>query len=106
MSATASTARSASTRTARIRRSAFEKLGQQIISCHAKDLQWIVEMNVHFLEVIPGRGQVDYHAYLQGCRNCRFDAPLMLEHLKTAEEYEEGKQYILRIGRENGIAFA
>ncbi|MGA7414859.1 MAG: sugar phosphate isomerase/epimerase [Bryobacteraceae bacterium] len=84
----------------------FQKLGQQIVSCHAKDLQWIPEMNIHFLEVIPGRGQVDYHAYLQGLAQLSFDAPLMLEHLKTAEEYEEGKQYILRIGRENGITFA
>jgi hypothetical protein len=29
----------------------------------------------------------------------------MLEHLKTAEDYEEGKQYILRIGREVGVRF-
>ncbi len=84
----------------------FAKLGSQIISCHAKDLQWIPEMNVHFLEVIPGRGQIDYRAYLQGLAQLSFDAPLMLEHLKTAEEYEEGKQYILRVGRENGLTFA
>jgi hypothetical protein len=30
----------------------------------------------------------------------------MLEHLKTAEEYEEGKQYILRTGRAAGVQFA
>ena len=84
----------------------FSKLGRWIISCHAKDLQWVVELNVHFLEVIPGRGQLDYKAYLTAIAECPMEAPLMLEHLKTAEEYEEGKQYILRKGREAAVAFA
>ena len=87
-------------------RECFAKLGPQIVSCHAKDLQWIPEMNVHFVEVIPGRGEIDYRAYLTGLSQLSFDAPLMLEHLKTAEEYEEGKRYILRIGRQNGMTFA
>src|SRR6185436_17333313 len=38
----------------------FQKLGRWIASCHAKDLAWIPEMNVHFVEVIPGRGEIDY----------------------------------------------
>src|SRR5436305_11803387 len=42
----------------------FRKLGPWIASCHAKDLQWVTELNVHFLEVVPGRGEVDYRAYL------------------------------------------
>ena len=29
----------------------FKKLGPWIVSCHAKDLRWDVEMNVHFKEV-------------------------------------------------------
>jgi sugar phosphate isomerase/epimerase len=84
----------------------FEKLGPKIASCHAKDLQWIVELNVHFLEVVPGRGQMDYQAYLRGLAGLSSQAPLMLEHLKTAEEYEEGKQYIKRVGSQIGINFA
>ncbi len=82
----------------------FAKLGPWIVSCHAKDLQWITELNVHFLEVIPGRGQMDYKAYLRGL--AKLDAPLMLEHLKTAEEYEEGKRYIRRVGESIGVEFA
>ena len=31
----------------------FRKLGKWITSCHAKDLAWIPEYNVHFAEVIP-----------------------------------------------------
>ena len=42
----------------------FHKLGPWIVSCHAKDLAWIVELNVHFQEVIPGRGEIDYRTYL------------------------------------------
>lgn len=83
----------------------FRKLGRWIVSCHAKDLEWVTELNVHFLEVIPGRGQIDYRTYLRELSRLPGDAPLMLEHLKTAAEYEEGKQYILRVGRETGVQF-
>jgi sugar phosphate isomerase/epimerase len=84
----------------------FRKLGPWIVSCHAKDLQWIPEMNVHFVEVVPGRGEVDYRAYLSELSRLPVDAPLMLEHLKTAEEYEEGKRYIRKVGGELGLPFA
>ena len=83
----------------------FRKLGPWIASCHAKDLQWIPELNVHFLEVIPGRGSVDYRAYLIELAKLPVDAPLMLEHLKTAEEYDEGRNYIQKVGREAGATF-
>ena len=83
----------------------FAKLGPWIISCHAKDLQWITELNVHFLEVVPGRGQIDYKTYLRELAKLPVDVPLMLEHLKTAEEYEEGKQYIKKVGDSIGVGF-
>ena len=35
----------------------FDKLGPWIASCHAKDLTWDVEMNVHFREVVPGKAR-------------------------------------------------
>jgi len=84
----------------------FRKLGPWITSCHAKDLEWIPEMNVHFLEAIPGRGEVDYRAYLTGLSRLPVDAPLMLEHLKTAEQYDEGKRYIMKVAGELGLTFA
>jgi len=87
-------------------RECFRKLGPWIASCHAKDLQWITELNVHFLEVVPGRGEVDYRAYLTELSKLSVDAPLMLEHLKTAEEYDEGKRYIMKVAGELGLAFA
>ena len=84
----------------------FRKLGPWIASCHAKDLEWRVELNVHFQEVAPGRGEVDYATYLRELSMLPVDAPLMLEHLKTAEEYEEGKRYIQKVAAQTGISFA
>ena len=68
------------------------------MSCHAKDLAFIPEMNVHFKEVVPGTGQVDYATYLRELSKLSVDAPLMLEHLQTAEEYDAGRAYIT-VGR-------
>jgi sugar phosphate isomerase/epimerase len=61
---------------------------------------------VHFAETVPGRGGIDYRAYLRNIVALPFEAPLMLEHLTTPEEYEEGKLYILKIAGELGISVA
>jgi sugar phosphate isomerase/epimerase len=82
----------------------FAKLGRWVQSCHAKDLEWKPEMNVHFVEVIPGRGSVDYRTYLREIAKLPHRPPLMLEHLKGADEYREGKDYIVKTGSEIGIA--
>jgi len=84
----------------------FAKLGKWIVSCHAKDLAWIPEYNVHFREVVPGKGQIDYAEYLQQLSRLPVDAPLMLEHLQTPEEYTEGRDYIRSVGERIGIQFA
>jgi sugar phosphate isomerase/epimerase len=83
----------------------FRKLGPWIVSCHAKDLSWEDYVQVSLREVIPGRGQLDYRAYLRGLSGLPVDAPLMLEHLKTAEEYDEGRHYIQKVAREIGLSF-
>ncbi len=77
-------------------------LGPWIISAHAKDITLRGKLSLHFDEVIPGRGGLDYATYLR-----RLDAdlpgvPLMLEHLK-AEEYPEAREFVRKIGREHGI---
>jgi len=84
----------------------FDKLGKWISSCHAKDLRWEVEMNMHFREVIPGLGSIDYRTYLERLSQLPQQPPLMLEHLSKAEEYEQGRNYIVRIGSEAGLKFA
>ena len=34
-------------------RECFRKLGRWVVSCHANDVDWEVELQVHFKEVIP-----------------------------------------------------
>lgn len=93
-------------RNAEVIKNLFRTLGKWILSCHAKDLNWVTsEYNVHFAEVVPGRGQIDYRTYLQELASAPVEAPLMMEHLKTAEEYAEGAAYIRRIGAAAGVQF-
>jgi sugar phosphate isomerase/epimerase len=87
-------------------RECFNKLGRWIVSCHAKDLQWVPEYNVHFAEVAPGRGQVDYRTYLTELAKLPVDAPLMLEHLKTAAEYDEAAVYVRKVAAAASVKFA
>lgn len=84
-------------------RDCFEKLGPHVVSCHAKDLAWQVEMNVHFVEVAPGLGQVDYVPFLKGIAALPHRPPLMIEHLKTAEDYAGAAKHIRAVGGKLGI---
>ena len=84
----------------------FDKLGRWIVSCHAKDLTWDVEMNVHFREVAPGKGSMDYATYLRRIAQLPQTPPLMLEHLATAEDYTGAREYIFDAGRKAGLSFA
>jgi sugar phosphate isomerase/epimerase len=83
----------------------FDKLGPWIVSCHAKDLTWDPEMNVHFREVRPGAGSLDYRVYLEHISRLPQGPPLMLEHLPNAEEYDKARQYIFEVGKTNGLSF-
>ena len=84
----------------------FDKLGKWIVSCHAKYLTWDVEMNVHFREVAPGKGALEYTPYLRRLAQLSHTPPLMLEHLATAEEYADGREYIFETGRKAGLSFS
>jgi sugar phosphate isomerase/epimerase len=84
----------------------FDELGRWIVSCHAKDLTWDVEMNVHFREVAPGKGALDYSTYLRRLAQLPHRPPLMLEHLATAEEYTGAREHLFQIGREAGLSFS
>ncbi len=84
----------------------FDKLGRWIVSCHAKDLAWEIEMNVHFREVIPGRGQLDYATYLRRLAALPHQPPLMLEHLANATEYQQAATHIRQVGAAAGLTFA
>lgn len=83
----------------------FDKLGPWIVSCHAKDLTWEVELNVHFREVRPGAGALDYRTFLRRLAAMPNPPPLMIEHLKGAEEYAAAAKYIRETGQALGLRF-
>jgi sugar phosphate isomerase/epimerase len=70
----------------------FRKLGRWIVSSHAKD---IVGKDGHFGETMPGRGGLDYGTYLRNVTALPQEVPLLLEHLRTSEEYDEARQYVI-----------
>ena len=84
-------------------RECFKKLGPWIVSCHGKDLKWIVEYNVRFQEVAPGKGQIDYGTYLEEIARLGRDVPLMLEHLTSSAEYDAGRRYVQEIATSRGL---
>lgn len=81
-------------RNAAITEEIFRKLAPWVLSCHAKD---VGPNATHLVETIPGRGGIDYRAYLRAIAGLRRETPLMLEHLKTAEEYNEARDYVQRV---------
>jgi len=83
----------------------FDKLGPWIVSCHAKDVAWEVEMQIHFREVTLGTGVLDYATYLKRLAALPRDVPLMIEHMKGPEEYDKSRQYLLELGGKIGVAF-
>jgi sugar phosphate isomerase/epimerase len=83
----------------------FDKLGPWIVSCHAKDLTWDVEMNIHFREVTIGTGSIDFTTYLKRVASLPKDVTLMIEHMANAEEYDKSRRCLLDLGRKAGISF-
>lgn len=81
----------------------FKKLGKWVVSCHAKD---VVGKDVHFAETMPGRGGMDYVTYLRNVTALPRAVPLMLEHLRTPEEYDEARLFVMKIAKETGIPLA
>jgi sugar phosphate isomerase/epimerase len=81
----------------------FRTLGPWVVSCHAKDLVWDVEMNIHFREVRPGAGTLDYGAYLRGVAALPRQPPLMLEHLPDAAEYDKARRHLFEVGEKIGV---
>ena len=84
-------------------RECFEKLGDRIVSCHAKDILLHHRAALHLDEVMIGEGVLDYPTYLRGLARLA-DVPLMLEHLEGAE-YAVARDRLFAIGRDCGVGF-
>jgi len=91
-------------RTGEIIGDAFRRLGHRIRSCHAKDILMHDELTTHMDEVMPGKGVLDYDTFLRELEK-RPDTPLMLEHLKTQEEYKQAADHIRSVAARLGLSF-
>jgi sugar phosphate isomerase/epimerase len=77
----------------------FRKLGSQIKSCHAKDITLREDNAVpQFDEILAGKGNLDYTVFLKELSKLK-NIPLMMEHLKTADEYTQAATYIRSVGK-------
>lgn len=84
-------------------RDCFRRLGPQIRSCHAKDITLREDNYMPQLdEIIAGKGNLDYSVFLTELAKLK-DVPLMMEHLKTADEYTQAATYIRSVGKDMNI---
>jgi sugar phosphate isomerase/epimerase len=84
-------------------RECFAKLGPHIKVVHAKDLTLTNELTLHMPEVRPGLGGLDYRAFLIEMAALDRDTPLLLEHLRTDDEYEAAVAYVRGVAGELGL---
>ena len=80
----------------------FKKLGKYIKNCHAKDIIIGNDLTLHLSEVLPGFGNLDYVTFLKELSKLK-NVPLMIEHLKTEEEFDRAARHIRDIGRQHNI---
>ena len=84
-------------------REAFRLLGPKIKSCHAKDITLASRLTVHLEETVPGRGNLDYRAFLTELDRLPPDTPLLMEHMASEEEYAEAAGHIRSVAAQEGI---
>ncbi len=78
---------------------AFKRLGSYIKSCHAKDTLLLEDkLTPHLPEVRAGLGNLNYAVFLKELAKLK-DLPLMMEHLKTAEEYRLAANHIRSVAK-------
>ncbi len=86
-------------------RECFEKLGPYIKSCHAKDIILSDKLTVHLDEIRPGLGKLRYDVFLKELSKLS-GVGLMIEHLKTAEEYSQAAKHIRSVAQKIGLTMA
>jgi sugar phosphate isomerase/epimerase len=90
--------------TAAVIRECVAKLGPHIASCHAKDVALDTRNAiVHLSETRIGTGVLDYATYLECLDSLGRDVPLMLEHLRSAEDYRAAADEVRRVALRMGI---
>lgn len=84
----------------------FEKLGEHTVSCHLKDMKLDEQaLTLHLDEVLPGTGDFDIAAYLKEIARLPQQPPVLIEHLKTTEQYDQAHAHVLEVARKIGVRF-
>lgn len=87
-------------------RECFDKLGQWVTSCHAKDITNIHHnTSLELAEIQIGEGVLDYRTYLRALDQMPREVPLMLEHLE-GPAYAVARDRIIAVGDDVGVSFA
>ena len=84
-----------------VRRS-IELLGPWIRSVHVKDIRLSDNLTVHLDEVAPGQGGMDFVSMLRALSGLDPDLPLMLEHLRTEDEYRVAGDHMREVAAGSG----
>ncbi len=82
----------------------FDKLGEQIVSVHAKDITLSGKLTTHLDEARPGDGGLCYRTFLGRMDRLPADTPFMLEHMTLEADYRAASAYVRGIAAELGIA--
>ena len=84
----------------------FRKLGPYIKSTHIKDSRMDpLRLTTLIEECSPGEGTLDYPEVLRIMdRSLPADAPVLLEHMQTPEEYRTAYDYVARKAAEAGVS--
>ena len=59
----------------------------------------------HINEGRPGTGILDWKTFLRGVADLPLNPPIMMEHLRTQDEYLQARDYIFAQGQEIGVTF-
>jgi sugar phosphate isomerase/epimerase len=89
--------------TTAIIRECFAKLGPHILACHLKDIRLQGGLTTHLDEVLVGEGGFDIATYLREADKLPQEPPMLLEHLETAEQYEQARQYVVKLAGQIGV---
>lgn len=81
----------------------IKNLGPYIKNVHAKDIFLHPKLTLHFDEVVPGQGQLNYTVLLQQLNLLQRDIPIIIEHLSTNDQYNAAANYIRSIADQQNI---
>ena len=88
-----------------IMRECVQRFGERIVAAHCKDLKLREPaISVILEEVPPGQGGIDFATALREMDDLPQAVPYLLEHLNSAEEYDQAAAHLRAVAQSIGIA--